>query len=308
MNTHFIYQDHCPLCKSTSACSRILTKDYSYNTSDEQFFFGMCSRCSTYYLINKPIFISSYYPNDYTAYSNKKSSLLSCIRKAYYTNKLQRCLTAHGFSGKSHINVLDYGCASGELMSYIINSNLNCSVYGTDISDRTTSYLSNLEATFIETQNLSLLNIKFDVIYMLQVIEHLDSLSESITLIRNLLSDDGILIIETPSSSGFDFHLFPRHFWGGWHAPRHFFVSNKLALSSFLQTHGYRILSFKYIWSPYIWAETLKVSSKPYLRAFFSITNIAFLCIVAFLDQLQIWLRLPTSNMQFICSKNSKSV
>jgi len=60
-----------------------------------------------------------------------------------------------------------------------------------------------------------------DLITMFHVIEHVDDPREVINKLGKLLSDDGILAMETPNIDSIDAEKYKKTFWGGYHIPRH---------------------------------------------------------------------------------------
>jgi SAM-dependent methyltransferase len=62
---------------------------------------------------------------------------------------------------------------------------------------------------------------KFDFVLMLNLIEHVKDPVTVLRKIRDLTSDDGIILIKTPNYDSLDGRLFRNQYWGGLHCPRH---------------------------------------------------------------------------------------
>jgi len=70
----------------------------------------------------------------------------------------------------------------------------------------------------------------FDLIHSYHVIEHVAHPRLFMENALRLLADDGLILIETPSTKGLDFALFKRKHWGGYHAPRHWTLFRRKSL------------------------------------------------------------------------------
>ena len=61
--------------------------------------------------------------------------------------------------------------------------------------------------------------------------------------------------IETPEIEGWDYHLFRKRYWGGYHIPRHFYLFNRATLTRLLREEGFEIVSVRSIPSPAFWVS-----------------------------------------------------
>jgi len=104
--------------------------------------------------------------------------------------------------------ILDVGCGTGSL-SLLIGSNNN-RVVGIDISNKAINSASNNAKKFKLSNKCTFLKTtierfgsgeRFDVVLMLEVIEHLEEDFEVLLKIKTLLKKQGILILSTPSTS-----------------------------------------------------------------------------------------------------------
>lgn len=104
--------------------------------------------------------------------------------------------------------ILDFGCGSG-VLTYLLANNGH-EVTSTDIEfsplclvKEKIKFPSNI--TFIEGDIISgeLKNNSFDIIYALDVLEHIENLTEYIQLFENLLTQNGVIIISGPTENVF---------------------------------------------------------------------------------------------------------
>ncbi|MBE7499186.1 MAG: class I SAM-dependent methyltransferase [Verrucomicrobiales bacterium] len=80
-----------------------------------------------------------------------------------------------------------------------------------------------------------------DLIVMRQLLEHLRDPRAALRQLHRKLSPHGVLVIDTPNRGGWDYRLFRRRYWGGYHIPRHFHLFDLASLARLLRETGYAI-------------------------------------------------------------------
>ncbi len=93
----------------------------------------------------------------------------------------------------------------------------------------------------VETDVSALRDGGHDLIIMRQLIEHLRDPRAALRLVERKLSPGGILVIDTPNRGGWDYWLFRKRYWGGYHIPRHFHLFSLKSLAQILRESGYAI-------------------------------------------------------------------
>lgn len=93
----------------------------------------------------------------------------------------------------------------------------------------------------VETDLTALRDGGHDLIIMRQLIEHLRDPRAALGQVLRKLSPNGVLVIDTPNRGGWDYRLFRRRYWGGYHIPRHFHLFNLGSLARILRESGYVI-------------------------------------------------------------------
>lgn len=94
----------------------------------------------------------------------------------------------------------------------------------------------------VETDLGALRDGGHDLVIMRQLIEHLRDPRAALRQVLAKLAPGGILVIDTPNRGGWDYRLFRRRFWGGYHIPRHFHLFDLEALARILRESGYEIV------------------------------------------------------------------
>jgi len=93
----------------------------------------------------------------------------------------------------------------------------------------------------VETDISALRDGGHDLIIMRQLIEHLRDPRAALRLVERKLSPGGVLVIDSPNRGGWDYWLFRRRYWGGYHIPRHFHLFTLESLAQILRESGYAI-------------------------------------------------------------------
>jgi SAM-dependent methyltransferase len=85
-----------------------------------------------------------------------------------------------------------------------------------------------------------------DLVTMFHVIEHVADPVRVLRHIRDWLSIDGVLALETPNMASLDARLFCRSWWGGYHFPRHWVLFDPASIRTALESAGFEIVSIRY--------------------------------------------------------------
>jgi SAM-dependent methyltransferase len=95
--------------------------------------------------------------------------------------------------------ILDFGCSRGEFFDFLKARRVKFDGVGYDIDKS----LKKLDLKFRIYSDLNKIKEKFDIVTMFEVIEHMkpDEAMEKLKMIRNILKEDGILIISTRNIS-----------------------------------------------------------------------------------------------------------
>ena len=81
---------------------------------------------------------------------------------------------------------------------------------------------------------------------MFHVIEHVADPVLILRRIRDWLSADGVLALETPNLDSLDARLFRKSWWGGYHFPRHWVLFDLASLRVALERAGLEVMAVRY--------------------------------------------------------------
>lgn len=231
---------NCDLCGSARSKKIILREDLNTDIKGE-FTLVQCLNCGLIYQDPRPSPSSfdEIYPAMYDQYahknldtSNVRLSVNFGIRKRI--NRIKKYKKAG--------NLCDIGCATGDFLEGLKIDN-DWTLFGVEPSVKAFEYLQS--QGFISYNgffsSISFPNVKFDVITMWNVIEHLQSPLSTLLEIKKSLSPNGVLVFTTPNFDSFDRHIFGKH-WVGYELPRHFYVFSIKTIKSLLQNAGFELI------------------------------------------------------------------
>lgn len=213
--------------------------------------------------------LSKYYESeDYISHSDDAKGL---VNQLYYWVKNYNLKHKHKLITKASngINVLDYGCGTGEFVRYLNSQNLNTIGFEPNpvafkIASEKDKYNFYSSSDFLDEK-------KFDVITLWHVLEHIPNLFEELERITNALNSDGKLFIAVPNYESFDAQYY-QEYWAAYDVPRHLWHFNQASFSKIADEFGMVIESIQPMIFDSFYASLLsekyKGSSLGLLKAF----------------------------------------
>lgn len=183
----------------------------------------------------KNFYLENYHGRNYGD-KNILKKISSILRSKYYKRfiKLLKAQTK-----KKDLKILDYGSGDG-FLCYELKKAGYKNLYSCDFFKPTV-----INSTkHIIPEKISEYYHFFDVIFMINSIEHLTSFSDQFNIIDSSSKDSSILIIETPNFNSLDSKIFKK-FWGGLHQPRHTYLWTEKSLLEHLSLWKYKSKSLK---------------------------------------------------------------
>lgn len=215
---------NCPLCESYKQQLFTNLKDLEYDCGNT-FNFSKCTKCSFVWLNPTPSqeSLNSFYPSNYHGFNTQSNFV---IKNLYKLVNYFRIKKYSAFLKNPNSSLLDVGCADANYFDALrkILPNVHCTGIenNQDIVRKALERGRNVKfGTIVDLDQA----LKYDLIIMNNLIEHVRDPVQELIKARSLLKAGGVIFIETPNTDSWDFKLFKKY-WGGLHTPRHTFLFN----------------------------------------------------------------------------------
>lgn len=186
---------NCPICKSKKT---FLLYNQKY-TAHFNHKIVCCKNCNFIFVGNIPS--KKYYEEYY-----KKESKYEGIREheIHEDQTATELLSFIKNNLSKNSKILDVGCSTGYLLSLFKKDGYK-NLFGIEPALKCKKIAKEKYGLKVETNSLNSFSssIKYDLIVLSMVLEHLVDIKESIKKIENLLNDDGYLYIGVPNASNF---------------------------------------------------------------------------------------------------------
>lgn len=97
----------------------------------------------------------------------------------------------------------------------------------------------------------------FDVILLLNLIEHVENPYRVLEKARSLLAPTGLLVIKTPNHRSLDASLFRDKNWGGYHCPRHWVIFTRASFEQIARKAGLKVVQSSYTQGAPFWTVSV---------------------------------------------------
>ncbi|HMO60968.1 MAG TPA: class I SAM-dependent methyltransferase [Ferruginibacter sp.] len=248
---------HCPLCNIETNRHFASATDVEYFTTTAHFDFYNCPHCDIVFIHPMPVQeLAVIYPANYYSFTEKNSSLAFKIKdwldSRFYRKILQQL-------PGTELKALDIGGGTGTLLDSLQKADkrlTHTQVVDIDSKAKTVAeakghqyYCGTIESFNTDGQ--------YDVVLMLNLIEHVANPKAVLAKAAALLSPRGSIIIKTPNYNSLDARLFRRSYWGGLHCPRHWVLFTKHSFEKMADACGLQVQHFAYTQGAPFWAFSL---------------------------------------------------
>lgn len=246
--TFFEKRNICLICHSQSG--RGMVQDSFTSTAGREYFclpgfkYSYCEECDYFFINPQPSFQSvDIYYNTHGAMTDE-ISFEKALREFEQRGRNYKFVKGIGNKIKTICNplglekkFLDFGCNLGFLLHYL-SADYEC--YGIEINESARKFAKNnfkIKDVFSSLESIPS-NLKFDIISLCDVIEHLHNPVETIMSLRDKLTSDGKIFLRLPIINGL---LFSRHRPWQWkfvYAPYHLSMFSMKSISILAKRSG----------------------------------------------------------------------
>jgi SAM-dependent methyltransferase len=252
-----IAEGACPLCGQRGTV-HAKAKDVEYFTTDRTFDYCHCETCDILYV--HPMLsseLSMIYPANYYSFAVPDRRNLAVAVKEWLDArafaKLLRRLPGQ------RLAVLDIGGGRGWMASLLrhLDSRIEVTqIVDIDPAARVPAERSGHRYFCGRIEEFESAE-RFDLILMLNLIEHVAEPHTVLNKARELLADHGIVYLKTPNFRSLDARLFRHRNWGGYHCPRHFVLFCRDSIERTAGRARLDVVSFRYTQGAPFWGVSL---------------------------------------------------
>jgi SAM-dependent methyltransferase len=288
----------CAICATADSEPIGLGEDFEYRTSADSFLAVRCRHCGLVYLDPRPAgsALSIIYPDSYHAFdfSSQSFGLIYRIRGWL---EMRRLLGATR-ELEAHARILDIGCGNGFHLGLLRQfGEPGWRLEGVEVNPRAILAARRAGFTIHEgpAESVMLPQSAYDLVLLIQTIEHLGDPLGVLRAIRRALKPGGRLIVVTDNAASLDARIFAERHWGGYHFPRHWYLFDARTLRRIAQAADLEIVSLSTLVSPVNWLYSVHNlladwgCSPRTLRAF-SLKSALALAVFTLFDMPQQWL------------------
>ncbi len=217
----------CPACESLS--SRIAVIKHG-------FVFARCERCSSVYMNPRPteaslVELYRRFPDLAGGVEETMGDPRYGVREARY--RLRR-LTEFCTAG----HLLDVGCGRGD---FLLEARSTFQVQGVDIAPRLREEAEDIPFIEGRLEDAALRSDSFDVVTVVELLEHLFSPERTLTEVSRILAPRGVLLVQTGDGDSLRAR-FNLHTWNYVQPPVHLNIFSRKGLANLLRETGFRVV------------------------------------------------------------------
>jgi SAM-dependent methyltransferase len=262
----------CPACACWTARTVALGSDRLYQTTDEIFSVIECDHCGLLRLDPwpAPADLGRYYPPNYwfspsDSQAGKLEELYRRLVLADHVRFVRRALEGAQTRGP----VLDVGCGGALFGRMLAEQGYRC--FGLDYSREAAGvgwHVNRIPVVCASLPSAPFPRESFTAVTMFHVLEHLHDPAAYLAAARDLLVQNGRLIVQVPNASCWQLTLFGDA-WNGLDIPRHLIDFRTKDIEALLSYSGFKALRYKHFSlrdNPAGLASTLAPSLDPMAR------------------------------------------
>lgn len=247
---------NCPLCDAKNTGFVFQVKDDSI--SQTSFGVMQCESCTCRFTENPPNQneIGQYYESEvYISHSDTQKGLINRLYHLVRKRSLIRKRKLVELHTKENViqevskaspqsTILDIGCGTGAFLNEMQKNGWQTIGLEPDEKARKIANEKYQVVAAHPEKLFTLTSDAVDAVSMWHVLEHVHEVHRYLAKIRELLKENGILIIAVPNYTSFDATYYQEK-WAAYDVPRHLYHFSPQSMQRLLQEHGFEILSYQ---------------------------------------------------------------
>lgn len=256
MNSLKTGRSACPICSKTGAVYA-QAQDIEYFTSDTVFDYCLCADCDVLYvdpcLSDK---LDVIYPPNYYSFVDGNKNIVVRLKEWLDARAFRSLLSS---TVGTDLKVLDVGGGTGWLAGLLrsIDSRISLTQIVDIDGGAQAAAERNGHRFFCGRIEDFQSEERYDVILMLNLIEHVADPVSVLTKARLLLTPSGRIYIKTPNFKALDAIIFRHRSWGGYHCPRHFVLFSAESFGLAAEKAGLSVEQMSYTQGAPFWAVSV---------------------------------------------------
>jgi len=231
--------------------------DVEYFSLDGKFCFYLCHACGVLYIDPCPNDkLTEIYPENYYSFGHTLDSPVYRIKQWLDRRLLRKIL--RDIPGET-VSALDIGGGTGWQLNLVrkIDSRINFTQV-VDIADKAECQAKQHGHEYFQGRVEDFkTDRKFDLILMLNLIEHVDNPLAVLKQVRGLLSTHGTALLKTPNFDSLDARIFRHANWSGYHCPRHWVLFSKESFKKTAAKAGLGVKMINYTQGAPFWSGSV---------------------------------------------------
>lgn len=245
----------CIKCKKDSQLwSKAGDVEYFSNSQISEYFH--CVKCQIIFLNKPPLDqLNIIYPKDYYSFEDTQENIIYRIKGLFESYLIKK--STKQFNKFDPINILDLGGGAGYFadICFRIFPNSRVTVNDFEVRNIEGSKSKSPQLKFVPCDlNSSFPSGKYDLIIAWNILEHVVDPFIFIAKCNEALTENGVLLIQTPNIRTLSARIFRTSYWGGLHSPRHFVLFDPKSLKRNLNKGGFSRIQMKNVQAAHFWA------------------------------------------------------
>ena len=233
----------CPICEYPRARFRYRMRDRFFEVSSDEFLLYHCSSCGLLFQDEGRIKdrIHGFYPSGYWWEASGRLSQLEGTYREWVVRRDQLRFLVSVEPSSDRRRLLDIGCGGGTFVKLANREGFEA--FGLEQSQEAACIADRQSPGKIFQgfeQDLIAAGEKFDILTLFHSLEHMTDPFRYLKKLRNLLREEGTLIVQVPNVQSLQARFFGSR-WYGLDCPRHVYNYSTFSLLHVLGRAGYRI-------------------------------------------------------------------